>query len=409
LIDSIDVGVGRLIMQNNNKRILMLGGAYAQIPAIKYAKEAGYYVITCDYLPENPGHAFADEYHNVSTIDKKKILELAKKLKIDGIVAYASDPSAITAAYVSDALGLPGASYRSVKILAEKDLFRSFLYKHGFNCPKYISISNLENLSKIKSVGYPCFVKPVDSSGSKGISRVENPKEIREALESALSFSRCKRVIVEEYVHTPYNQLHGDGFVFNGELVFLGICDQHFKNAVPISSTYPSRLSGNLIEKVRNEVSRLLKLIGFKNGAINVEARVTLDDKVYIMEIGPRSGGNYIPQLMQCATGFNEVAAVVETAMGNKPEAIINSDGSFCLQYIIGANESGKFSKIALSELIEKRVQTLYLHKKEEEIIKSYVNSSNVIGVLIAKCANAEELKSVIDDIYSHIRVVVEN
>jgi biotin carboxylase len=395
-------------MSNKNKKILMLGGAYSQIPAIKYAKEMGYYVITCDYLPDNPGHVYADEYHNISTTDKEKILELAKKLKIDGIVAYASEPSSPTAAYVSDALGLPGASYKSVRILTEKDLFRSFLHKHGFNSPKYISISNSDNLSGIESIRYPFFVKPVDSSGSKGISRIDNPIEIKKAIENAFNFSRCKRVIVEEYIHTPYNQLHGDGFVFNGELVFLGICDQHFKNAVPISSTYPSRIMDNSIEKVKAEVGRLLKLVGFKNGAINVEVRVTSDDEIYIMEIGPRSGGNYVPELMQCATGFNEVAATVELAMGNMLEINTNKDDVFCLQYIIGAKESGEFSKIALSEFMEKRMQILYLHKKEGEMINSYVNSSDVIGVLIAKCTDAEELKNVIDNICSHVRVVIE-
>lgn len=92
------------------KRIMMLGGSYFQASAIKRAKELGYYVITCDYLPDNPGHKYADEYHNVSTIDKEGVLKLAKELKIDGILAYASDVSVSTAAYVSEQLGLPSNS-----------------------------------------------------------------------------------------------------------------------------------------------------------------------------------------------------------------------------------------------------------------------------------------------------------
>lgn len=78
------------------KKILFLGGSLFQIPPIKYAKEQGHYVITCDYLPDNPGHKFAHEFHNVSTTDKDAILKLAKELKVDGIVAYASDPAAPT-------------------------------------------------------------------------------------------------------------------------------------------------------------------------------------------------------------------------------------------------------------------------------------------------------------------------
>lgn len=107
----------------------MLGGSHFQVAAIKYAKEAGYYVITVDYLPGNPGHIYAHEYYNISTTDKEAVLKLAKKLKIDGIVSYASDPGATTAAFVSDKLSLPGNPYESVKILQQKDLFRKFQKK----------------------------------------------------------------------------------------------------------------------------------------------------------------------------------------------------------------------------------------------------------------------------------------
>ena len=62
----------------NMKRIMMLGGSYFQMSATKRAKELGYYVISCDYLPDNPGHKYADEYYNVSTIDKDAVLELAR-------------------------------------------------------------------------------------------------------------------------------------------------------------------------------------------------------------------------------------------------------------------------------------------------------------------------------------------
>ena len=130
------------------KRILFLGGSKFQLPPIKYAKSQGHYVITCDYLPDNPGHAFADEYHNVSTTDLKAVLELAKRLKIDGVVAYASDPAAPTCAYVGNKLGLPSNPYESVLTLARKDLFRAFLDKHNFHTPfREASMIKMKRLS----------------------------------------------------------------------------------------------------------------------------------------------------------------------------------------------------------------------------------------------------------------------
>ena len=109
------------------KKLLMLGGSLYQTFAIKEAKRLGYYVITADYLPSNPGHKYSDEYHNISTTDKEAVLKLAKKLEVDGVVAYASDPAAPSAAYVCEKMGLPTSPYKSVEILSNKDLFRQFL------------------------------------------------------------------------------------------------------------------------------------------------------------------------------------------------------------------------------------------------------------------------------------------
>ena len=118
------------------KRVLMLGGSIYQTYAIKAARDMGHYVITCDYLPSNPGHKLAHEYHNVSTTDKEAVLRLARELKVDGVVAYASDPAAPTAAYVCEQLGLPTSPYKSVEILSKKHLFRRYLAENGFNVPK---------------------------------------------------------------------------------------------------------------------------------------------------------------------------------------------------------------------------------------------------------------------------------
>ena len=155
------------------KKLLMLGGSMQQIPAIKQAKEMGHYVITCDYCPDNAGHKYANEYYNVSTTDKDAVLRLAQELSIDGIVAYASDPAAPTAAYVAEKMGLPGSPYKSVCILTEKDLFRQFLKENGFNTPKAKGFTNYSDvLKEIDTFNFPVMVKPVDSSGGKGVVKV---------------------------------------------------------------------------------------------------------------------------------------------------------------------------------------------------------------------------------------------
>jgi len=183
------------------KKILMLGGSLYQTYAIKEAVRLGYYVITCDYLPNNPGHKFANEYYNVSTTDKDAVLALAKKLKVDGVVAYASDPAAPTAAYVCEQLGLPTSPFKSVEILSKKDLFRKYLTENGFNVPKARGYTKYEDaLADIDNFKLPVMVKPVDSSGSKGINKLTDWTQLRTFVDDALSYSRDKRFLIEEFI-----------------------------------------------------------------------------------------------------------------------------------------------------------------------------------------------------------------
>ena len=130
------------------RKILLLGGSAQQIVAIETAKRLGYYTVLCDYLPDNPGQHHVDKFYLVSTIDKEAVLQVAKDEAVDGVLAYASDPAAPTAAYVAEQLGLPGNPYESVEILCNKDRFRAFLAENGFCTPKaqgYDSVKDAED------------------------------------------------------------------------------------------------------------------------------------------------------------------------------------------------------------------------------------------------------------------------
>ena len=213
------------------RRLLILGGTHFQIPAIEYAHSRGYYVITCDYLPDNPGHRLADEYHNVSTTDKEAVLALARELNIDGILCFASDPAAPTAAYVSEQMGLAGNTLSAVQTFGEKHLWRKFLAEHGFNTPKAKSYSTIEEVDTAEW-HYPVMVKPIDSSGSKGVTKVERGEDLASAFAYALSFSRAKHIIIEEFVERVGAQIGGDGFYGEERLDFVCFGDQVVDNNI---------------------------------------------------------------------------------------------------------------------------------------------------------------------------------
>jgi len=383
------------------KRLLMLGGAMQQIPIIKMAKEMGHYVITCDYTPENPGHKFADEYYNVSTTDLDGVLELAKKVKPDGIIAYASDPAAPTAAYVSEKLGLPGNPYESVKLCTEKDLFRAFLKEHGFNCPQARGYKTYEEAyAEIDRFKFPVMVKPVDSSGSKGVVKIFSKDELKAAVEEALSYSRGKRFIVEEFIVKKGYQVSGDGFSYNGKLVFTSYGNELYSGAggtreyVALGEFWPSLLTPEQKAKVDDELQRLITALGMKTCAYNIEVIIDENDTPYVLELGPRNGGSYIPQLIQYATGIDLVKYTILGALGEDcSELQMKDTKGVWSNYMIMSHAEGTFKRIKFDKQFEENnLLDVYCTAKPGESVRAYRNTTDSMGTILFKAESVEEM-----------------
>lgn len=397
------------------KKILFLGGAMQQIPVILKAKEMGIYTITCDYLPENPGHALADEYYNVSTTSKEEVLELSRKLGIDGIVAYASDPAAPTAAYVSDKMGLPGNPLDSVNILTQKDLFREFLEKNNFNTPKAKGFSSLEEATNyIDNFRFPVMVKPVDSSGSKGVVKINSKEELETAVTEALFYSRKKRIVIEEFIQKKGYQISGDGFSVDGKLVFTSYGNELYsgdgtREYVALGEFWPSLLTSDMKQKVDKEIQRLINALEMKTGAYNIEVIIDKDDNVYILELGPRNGGSYIPQLIQYATGVDLVEYTIKGALGEDCSALkMTETTGVWSNYMILSKQSGLFESIWFDE--EFKVNNLinvYCTYQKGQSVQAYQNTNHSLGTILFKANTIEEMIEITNHIERYYKVVV--
>ena len=395
------------------KRILFLGGAASQIPPIKYAKEQGHYVITCDYLSENPGHKYADEYHNISTTNKEAVLDLARKLNIDGIVAYASDPAAPTQAYVGNKLGLLSNPYESVLILSRKDLFRDFLKKNNFYIPASNSFYSFDEAKKwLNKLKMPVIVKPIDSSGSKGIRRIETIDDFPSAFKYALQFSREKKVTVEEFLVRDGYQIGGDGFVVNGQLVFWGMTNAHFDSScnalVPTGGSLPSVLSKHILDDVHRELQRLLTLLKIKTGALNFEFQYDENGNFMILEVAARNGGNRFSEVVNYATNVDMVKYIVDAALGLDCSDLQMKDvKGFYSYYVVHALQDGIMKNIWYSNEIKENIIDESIYINIGESVKKFNGSDNTVGVLIMKFSSQGEMLKKMDNMNQYIHVEV--
>lgn len=393
----------------------MLGGSIYQTYAIKAAREMGYYVITCDYLPSNPGHKFAHEYHNVSTTDKEAVLALARDLKVDGVVAYASDPAAPTAAYVCEQLGLPTSPYKSVEILSKKHLFRKYLAEHGFNVPKARSYRTYEEaLADIDSFRLPVMVKPVDSSGSKGINKLTDKSQLKAFVEDALSYSRDKIFLIEEFLVKAGPQISGDAFSVDGRLVFHCLGNEFYstkvdKDFAPLGECWPTVMPQSVIDILEQDLQRLITSLGMRSTAYNVEAIYATDGKVYILELGARSGGSLIPQVTALATGVDMVPYVIKAALGEDCSDLKMAPvKGFWSNYMAHSNATGKYAGIEIDPEFRKRNFVDYVtDTKVGDPVHKYRDAQDCVGELILKYDDADQMRDVIENMDRYVQIKV--
>jgi biotin carboxylase len=397
------------------KKIMLLGGNYFQMTATKAAKELGCHVISVDYLPENPAHKFADEYCNVSTTDKDNILKLAEKLGIDGIVSYASDVSAPTAAYVAEKMGLPTNPYESVLLMTRKDMFRDFLKRNGFYVPEgksFKSEDEIEAYEFFVSLDKPVMIKPVDASGSKGASKVYENGEFKKAFELAATYSNAGLVIVEGFMEREGYQVAGDGFIVNGNLKFTGLMNEHFdikcNPLVPIGESYPSILNEGLKEKAINEIQKLITSLDMKMGAINLDFIINKEGRVCVLEIGPRNGGNLITDAIKESNGIDLAKYTIKAALGMDCSELHQKEAvEYISTYIVHSKNSGYYSGMLLDPEIEKDIirEKLFI-EKGNSVIK-FDNASFGIGAMIIRHKNIDEMCYRMDHMDEFIKINV--
>ena len=399
------------------KKLMLLGGLRYLLPVIEAAHKQGYYVITADYLPDNIAHKYSDEYCNVSIIDKEAVLKEAQRLQIDGIMSFACDPGVVAASYVQNKMGLPSfGPFESVEILQNKDKFRMFLAKNGFNVPQAKGFDSVEAaMDEIYWYPWPVIVKPTDAAGSKGVTRVDKAEDLKPALEYAMEHSISGHIIVEEFIDKQGCSSDTDSMSIDGKLVFVSFCAQRFDAEAtnpytPAAYSWPSTFTKEQEEYLTSEIQRLITLLNLKTVVYNIEVRVAPNGKPYIMELTPRGGGNRLCEMLRYATGVDMITAITRAMVGDpilEPIEQKPYNGHWA-EIILHADESGVFDHLEVSKELPAEVVEEDLWVKKGDHVDSFEGANNAIGTLVLKFQSAEELEHAITHQRKWLKVVVK-
>jgi len=346
-------------MANQKRRILILGAGIMQGPAIRTAKEMGLETAVIDGDPNAPLAAEADRFEPVDLKDLPKIEAFARILKAEpmglhGIMTAGTDFSP-SVAWAAEKLGLPGISYETALDASDKERMRARFKAAGLPSPAFYIIKDLTRrhkgtkkqekgkrlsnrapfLSSLvslclcvrkKRVNFPVVVKPVDNMGGRGCRRVDNPAELREAVASALQFSRSGRAIVEEYMEGP--EFSVDAVVYQGEITICGLADRHIffpPYFIEMGHTMPTCVSPKDKEALIEVFIRGVKALGITNGAAKGDIKLTSKGPM-IGEIAARLSGGYMSGwTYPYASGVNPAKGAISIALGDKPDGLTPS------------------------------------------------------------------------------------
>ena len=404
-------------MAEVKKKLMLLGGLRYLLPVIEAAHRHGIHVITVDYLPGNIAHKYSDEYHNVSIIDKEAVLALARELQIDGIMSFAVDPGVVAAAYTAEQMGLPfQCSYEAACILQDKSRFRQFLADNGFNVPNARGYNEADDaLMDIDFFNWPVIVKPVDSAGSKGVTRVDDPADLPAAITHALDSSPSRHYIIEDFLEKAGPSMGDECFVVDGKLLYNAFYDQFFDNEAmnpyaPSGEFWPSAMSQEHEQEFKRDLQRLFDLLHITTGMFNVECRVCTDGKAYLMEVSPRAGGNRLAEILNYAADVDIIDAEVCASVGlplpdvHEP----NYNGYYAIN-VLHSERDGVFKQLSIDPDFEREhLVERDLWVKPGDKVAAFTGANQSLGTIFLRFDTREALNRFVSAPNTYISIVTE-
>lgn len=374
------------------KKLLIIGASILQLPAIKKAKEMGYYVAVADYDPNAVGIEYADEYFNVSTIDIDGVTEVATRFKPDGIMTLATDMPMRSIAAATSVCGLPGITMdTAIKSTDKGEMIKAF-EKFEVEHPWFYILKTKQDLEiVIDNITYPCISKPTDNSGSRGVMLINSKEELKASVEYSSSCGRGGSVIVEEYL--TGNEVSVEIIVLDGTVHVLQVTDKLTTGAphfVETGHTQPSRLPKTDVESIKDLASRAVKAVGIENGPAHVEIMLT-ESGPKMIELGARMGGDCITtHLVPLSTGIDMIKAVIQLSSGEKPDITPKFNKGSAIRFIDA--KCGVIKEINSVEdaLSIDGVKEVSLTKKVGDKLDGVKSSTDRVGFVIAQGSSAD-------------------
>lgn len=390
------------------KKLMIMGAGIYQVPLLKKAKEMGIYTIAVSIPGNYPGFEVADQVCYENTVDYEKVLEIAKREKIDGIVTAGTDVAVITIGRVCDEMGLSGLSFEAAKIASNKILMKKKYEEYGVRTARFRELSFEDDMyEKVKELNFPLIFKAIDSSGSRGIIRVNALEEFEAARSVVKSITRNQSFIIEEFVEGE--EFGAQAFVYHGEVKFiLPHGDYVFQGdtGVPVGHFAPYNLDETVIDDMKVQLTNAVRAMGLDNCAINADF-ILKDNQTYVLELGGRSGATCLAELVSIYYGYDYYERLILAALGEEVEfpqtqAVPNAS------MLLRSDRDGVITSIENRNQPDDDIYEIQFDYKVGDPVKKFHVGPHRIGHVVTKGDTLEGAVDKLHEVLEHIKITVQ-
>jgi biotin carboxylase len=389
--------------------IMVVGAGPLQLPAIKRAKEMGLRIISIDMDENAVGRPFSDVFEQVSTIDVSGALRVAKKHKPDGVLTLCTDAPLRVVAAVNDELGLKGIDSRTAELVTNKYSMRKKMRETGIPCPAFREVTSVsEAESAAVEIHYPVVIKPVDSSGSRGVFLTRDAAELRDFFSSSAHHSRTGKVIVEEFMSGA--EVSVESLTADGTTWTVAVTDKRVTPPpyfVETGHTQPSSHDGKIIDDIILLTRNVVSMSGLDWSASHSEIKIT-PSGVRLVEMGARLGGDFITtHLVPLSTGVDMVEAIIKMSLGVLPDHDRKFARGSAVRYFTPLPGVIKDIKVPEHVRTHPALRELSFYIGIGDTVRPTTNSLERSGHLIVHAGSAWEAAKVADELCSEIEFVM--
>ena len=301
--------------------VLFVGAGRHQRRAIEQARARSLRVVAVDQNAEAPGLVSADIAEVVDFTDVARVVDVARRVGVDGVLTVSADRAVPVVAAVAEELGLPGIGTQTAHLLTHKRAMRAALGASGLPQPPFATLRSGGDVdAALGAVGFPAVLKPVDSGGQRAVFRIESRDELERDLPEAIAESPTDEALLEEYVEGI--ELNGIVIARGGEPALVTLSDRLRPPGIGFGvgwiHVYPPSIPPEQLRVAERVAAESVRALGLRDAIAFPQLIASADGSVAVVEVAARIPGGQMADLVRHAVGVDLVEVALRQALGEE-------------------------------------------------------------------------------------------